>query len=257
MSGGGALKIAGPAEGGEGRETGLRSLRERGAGRAGWAPGRGHRIPHSGGAPRSRFPPPPRFGWGLIALRAGDEEEGAWGEGCRLCQVPPRQKVSRSPQARRYGEIEGEGSGDGPAQPAPAAGARHRGSRGRQLRCAVRTAAGHPRAPGPEGAARSSRGAARHSQGRAQPTEAPPRLEEVAGGTQAWPKDQRSQPQEPREHLLQGTTSSPWVTSVAADVGEMQEAEANESSVSKVEALPGALDAPAPRCPLLGALRCP
>ncbi|XP_055557033.1 glutamine-rich protein 2 isoform X2 [Falco cherrug] len=61
----------------------------------------------------------------------------------------------------------------------------------------------------------------------AQPAEAPPGLEEAAGGTQA-----RSKGQELPEHLLQKTTSSPRVASAAADVKEVEEG--GVSGVSKV-----------------------
>ncbi|XP_049669103.1 glutamine-rich protein 2 isoform X2 [Accipiter gentilis] len=76
-----------------------------------------------------------------------------------------------------------------------------------------------------------------------QPAKAHPGLEKKGDRTEAWAQGTGQQPQEPGERLpgkepLQGTTSSPQVASVAADVGQMKKKiEANESGISKAMAL--------------------
>ncbi|XP_074901058.1 glutamine-rich protein 2 isoform X2 [Buteo buteo] len=76
-----------------------------------------------------------------------------------------------------------------------------------------------------------------------QPAKAHPGLEKKGDRTEAWAHGTGQQPQEPGEQLpgkepLQGTTSSPQVASVAADVGQMKKKiEANESGISKAMAL--------------------
>lgn len=79
-----------------------------------------------------------------------------------------------------------------------------------------------------------------------QPAKALPGLERKGDRAQSM----EQQPREPKEQLpgkdpLQGTVSSSQVASVAADVGQMKKKiEANESGISKVEALAGPLGAP-------------
>ncbi|XP_040979739.1 glutamine-rich protein 2 isoform X1 [Aquila chrysaetos chrysaetos] len=76
-----------------------------------------------------------------------------------------------------------------------------------------------------------------------QPAKAHPGLERKGDRTEAWDQGTGQQPQELGERLpgkepLQGTTSSPQVASVAADVGQMKKKiEANESGISKAMAL--------------------
>ncbi|XP_052664642.1 glutamine-rich protein 2 isoform X3 [Harpia harpyja] len=76
-----------------------------------------------------------------------------------------------------------------------------------------------------------------------QPAKAHPGLEKKGDRTEAWAQGTGQQPQEPGERLpgkepLQGTTGSPQVASVAADVGQMKKKiEANESGISKAMAL--------------------
>lgn len=95
-----------------------------------------------------------------------------------------------------------------------------------------------------------------------QPAKAHPGLEKKGDRTEAWAQGTGQQPQEPGERLpgkepLQGTTSSPQVASVAADVGQMKKKiEANESGISKVEGLPGALGAPPRDLPSSGGPCC-
>ena len=88
-----------------------------------------------------------------------------------------------------------------------------------------------------------------------QPAEAPPVLEKEGDRAQ----DRGQQPQEPGQwlpgkDLLQESTSSPPLASVATDVGWMRDKiKANESGISKVEALAHPLGAPLHDTPSSGA----
>lgn len=87
--------------------------------------------------------------------------------------------------------------------------------------------------------------------------------QEEEGGTGpeagAWGTGQPGE-QLPGKDELQETRRGPPVTSVAADVGQMEMTEAEESGISEVEAFPTPLHAPPKmlplRCPLLWGL-CP
>lgn len=80
-----------------------------------------------------------------------------------------------------------------------------------------------------------------------------PPEEEGRTGTEAGAWDTGEQP--PEEDELQGTRSGSPVTSVAADMGQMEKTEPKESGISKVEAFPTLWVFP-PRRPFLWSL-CP
>lgn len=98
------------------------------------------------------------------------------------------------------------------------------------------------------------------------PQEAVPGPQEEGGGssTQAGARGTGQPPQQPGEQPprgrlpgkdeLQGTRSGPPVTSVAADMGQMEKTEAKESGISKVEAFPTPLGAPPEMPPPLGSV---
>lgn len=88
------------------------------------------------------------------------------------------------------------------------------------------------------------------------PPEAVPGPQEERGGTStevgAWGTGQPPGSQLPGKDELQGTRSSPPVTSVAADMGQMKKTEAKESGISKVEAFSTPVGAPPKMPPPLG-----
>lgn len=79
-----------------------------------------------------------------------------------------------------------------------------------------------------------------------------PQEEEGGTGTEAgaWGTGQPGE-QLPGKDELQGSRRSPPVTSVAADIGQMEKTEAEESGISKVEVFPTPLHAPPKMAPPL------